>query len=96
MPLEEAEAGMAEMSERFRDEGGELYVPVEKPNPEGAAQLETRGLDVDFAAHEPDGPLVQIIDRQFPRFLAGAARGDARGVRRARNFGLAIWRTRWG
>ena len=26
--LEEAEAGMAEMSKRFHDEGGELYVPA--------------------------------------------------------------------
>jgi len=26
--LEEAEAGMAEMSRRFHDEGGELYVPA--------------------------------------------------------------------
>jgi phosphomethylpyrimidine synthase len=29
---EEAEAGMAEMSERFREEGGELYLP-EGPRP---------------------------------------------------------------
>jgi phosphomethylpyrimidine synthase len=28
MPLAEAEAGMAEMSRRFHDEGGELYVPA--------------------------------------------------------------------
>ena len=26
--LEEAEAGMAEMSKRFHDEGGELYLPA--------------------------------------------------------------------
>jgi hypothetical protein len=26
--VEEAEAGMAEMSKRFHDEGGELYVPA--------------------------------------------------------------------
>jgi hypothetical protein len=26
--LEEAEAGMAEMSKRFHDEGGEIYVPA--------------------------------------------------------------------
>ena len=26
--MEDAEAGMAEMSKRFHDEGGELYVPA--------------------------------------------------------------------
>jgi len=28
-PEQEAQAGMAEMSKRFHDEGGELYVPAE-------------------------------------------------------------------
>jgi phosphomethylpyrimidine synthase len=28
MPEAEAEAGMAEMSKRFHDEGGELYLPA--------------------------------------------------------------------
>jgi phosphomethylpyrimidine synthase len=29
LDAEEVEAGMAEMSKRFHDEGGELYVPAE-------------------------------------------------------------------
>jgi phosphomethylpyrimidine synthase len=30
---QEAEAGMAEMSKRFHDEGGELYVPAVEREP---------------------------------------------------------------
>ncbi len=50
LPLEEAEAGMAEMSKRFHDEGSELYLPVA-----GESQSSSNFYHADSSAVDEEG-----------------------------------------